>query len=114
MSIEESGPVQKHLVLRLQGPFQSWGVDSQFNRRNTAMMPTKSAVAGMCCAALGISRGCDDEGPFLQQFTTLRMTIIAIPRSVMHPYTGNARDLPVRRLEDYHTVQNTRKADTGA
>ena len=47
----------KYLALRLQGPLQSWGFDSQYNRRNTALMPTKSALAGMCCAALGFGRG---------------------------------------------------------
>ena len=32
----------KYLALRLQGPLQSWGFDSQYNRRNTGLMPTKS------------------------------------------------------------------------
>ncbi len=111
MSLEPSDQVQKHLALRLQGPLQSWGFGSQYSRRNTALMPTKSAIAGMCCAALGIARGCDDEGPFLQQFATLRMTAISIPRSLKQADHGNERGLPVRRLEDYHTVQNTRKAE---
>jgi CRISPR system Cascade subunit CasD len=105
MSIEQTDQGRKYLALRLQGPLQSWGVDSQYSRRNTALMPTKSALAGMCCAALGIARGCDEEAPFLQQFSTLRMTAIAIQDS--------AKDLPVRRLLDYHTVQNTKKADGG-
>ena len=89
----------KHfLSLRLEGPLQSWGFDSQYNRRNTGLMPTKSAIAGMCCAALGFTRGNDKEEKFLAQFSTVRMTAIAIPRH------GNKKDLPVRRLQDYHTV----------
>jgi CRISPR system Cascade subunit CasD len=44
----------RFLALRLEGPLQSWGFDSQYNRRNTGLMPTKSAIAGMCCAALGL------------------------------------------------------------
>lgn len=96
---------KKYLALRLEGPLQSWGFDSQYNRRNTSLMPTKSAIAGICCAALGYSRGSEDEKKFLTAFAALRMTAIAIPRS------GTKSELPVRRLQDYHTVQNTRTAD---
>lgn len=92
------------LALRLEGPLQSWGYDSQYNRRNTGLMPTKSAIAGMCCAALGLPRGSDEEQEFLVAFGKTGMTAIAIPR------TGVKKDLPVRRLQDYHTVQNTRRA----
>lgn len=92
------------LALRLEGPLQSWGFDSQYNRRNTGLMPTKSAIAGMCCAALGFSRGSSNEQEFLVAFVLLRMTAIAIPRH------GANKTLPVRRLQDYHTVQNTRRA----
>lgn len=92
------------LALRFIGPFQSWGFDSQYNRRNTGLMPTKSAVAGICCAALGLPRGSDREKTFLESFWNVRMTVIAIPRKVAK------KELPVRRLQDYHTVQNTRRA----
>lgn len=92
------------LALRLEGPLQSWGVDSQYSRRNTGLMPTKSAIAGMCCAALGLKRGSDGERGFLASFGKTRMTAIAIPRKVAK------KELPVRRLQDYHTVQNTRRA----
>ena len=93
------------LALRLEGPLQSWGFDSQYNRRNTGLMPTKSAIAGICCAALGLPRGSDEEQGFLESFGTVRMTSIAIPRQ------GTKKELPVRRLQDYHTVQNTKTAD---
>ncbi|TRZ90883.1 MAG: type I-E CRISPR-associated protein Cas5/CasD [Methanosarcinales archaeon] len=86
------------LALRLEGPLQSWGFDSQYNRRNTGLMPTKSAIGGMCCAALGYSRGSDNEHEFLKKFGKVRMTSIAIPRQ------GTKKELPVRRLQDYHTV----------
>ena len=86
------------LALRLEGPLQSWGFGSQYNRRKTGLMPTKSAIAGICCAALGLPRGSDREHDFLSSFGVVRMTAIAIPRS------GVKRDLPVRWLLDYHTV----------
>ena len=93
-----------YLALRLEGPLQSWGIDSQYNRRNTGLMPTKSAIAGMCCAALGLNHGSDGERDFLASFGKTKMTAIAIPRK------GAKKELPVRRLQDYHTVQNTRRA----
>lgn len=96
----------RFLALRLEGPMQSWGFDSQYNRRNTGLMPTKSAIAGMCCAALGLSRGCEAEQVFLSAFKGVKMTAIAIPR-----WKNPGKSLPVRRLQDYHTVQNTRTAD---
>ena len=96
---------KRFLVLHLESPLQSWGFDSQYNRRNTGLMPTKSAIAGMCCAAFGLPRGSDKEQEFLSSFRTVRMTAIAIPRY------GVKKELPVRRLQDYHTVQNTRRAN---
>ena len=92
------------LALYLKGPLQSWGFDSQYNRRNSGLMPTKSAIAGMCCAAFGYPRGSDKEHEFLSSFGKVRMTAIAIPRNVAK------KELPVRRLQDFHTVQNTRRA----
>ena len=92
------------LALRLEGPLQSWGFDSQYNRRSTGLMPTKSAVAGMCCAALGYQRGSSEEKTFLDRFVKVIITAIAKPRK-------NGRDeLAVRRIQDYHTVQNTKTA----
>jgi len=87
------------LAIRLEGPLQSWGFDSQYNRRNTGLMPTKSAIAGMCCAALGLSRGDEGEREFLIAFKKLKMTAIAIPR-----VDDKEKKLQVRRIQDYHTV----------
>ncbi len=89
---------KQFLALRLEGPIQSWGFDSQYNRRNTGLMPTKSAIAGMCCAALGWSRGSDEEKQFLFSFQLVRMIAIAIPKQV------GKKELSVRHLLDYHTV----------
>jgi len=96
---------QAWLTLRLDGPLQSWGFDSQYNRRSTGLMPTKSAIAGMCCAAFGADRGSEKERQILLKFSTLRMTSISIPREI------HDRKLAVHRLQDYHTIQNSRKAD---
>ncbi|VXD06286.1 Type I-E CRISPR-associated protein Cas5/CasD [Enterobacterales bacterium 8AC] len=44
------------LLLRLQGPMQSWGTTSRFDERDTQMEPSKSGVLGLICAALGRDR----------------------------------------------------------
>jgi len=43
----------KYLLLWLEGPLQSWGVDSKFGRRESLSFPTKSGIYGMFLAALG-------------------------------------------------------------
>ncbi|MGB3999157.1 MAG: type I-E CRISPR-associated protein Cas5/CasD [Desulfomonilia bacterium] len=95
---------RRYLALSFEGPIQSWGFDSQYNRRNTGLMPTKSAIAGMCCAALGYSRGSREEHVFLEKFGAIKMIAIAIPRKV------GKKDLKVQRMQDFHTVQNTKRA----
>jgi CRISPR system Cascade subunit CasD len=47
------------LLLRFEGPMQSWGYRSRFDYRDTALEPTRSGVIGMICAAMGITRGED-------------------------------------------------------
>lgn len=44
------------LLLRLAGPMQSWGTQSRFRYRDTGLEPSKSAVVGLICAALGRPR----------------------------------------------------------
>lgn len=44
------------LLLRLAGPMQAWGADSQFEVRKTNREPTKSGVIGLLAAALGLKR----------------------------------------------------------
>jgi CRISPR system Cascade subunit CasD len=72
-------------------------------------MPIKSAIAGMCCAASGYSRGTEEETIFLNEFSKIQMTVIAIPRILF----DNSKPLAVQRLQDCHTVMNTIKADGG-
>lgn len=94
-----------HLALRLEGPLQSWGSDSQFNRRQTNPLPTKSALLGMCCAAMGVAKGSDVEAAMLPKLARFGCIVIALNRPDAKYPTG--------RLEDYHTVQGTRIASGG-
>lgn len=58
------------LLLRLEGPMQSWGTQSRFSVRDTGMEPSKSGVLGVLCAALGRPR----EEP-LADLAALRMGV---------------------------------------
>lgn len=44
------------LLIRLVAPMQSWGIQSHYTVRDTAMEPSKSGVIGLLCAALGRPR----------------------------------------------------------
>ncbi|MEU7556012.1 type I-E CRISPR-associated protein Cas5/CasD [Streptomyces sp. NPDC044571] len=77
------------LLIRLAGPLQSWGLVSRFTRRDTHSRPTKSAVIGLCAAALGLDRAADlhaEDLPLAQ----LRFGVRA--------------DRPGVPVRDYHTV----------
>ena len=95
-----------YLALLLDAPLQSWGFSSRFQRRTTGLHPTKSAVIGLICAALGLGKRSEQERAMLPELAKLRMTTIVIARAE----TGTGALLPVLRLEDYHTVLDTRRA----
>lgn len=80
------------LLLRLEGPMQSWGYRSRFDYRDTALEPTRSGVIGLICAAMGIGRGED-----VSQFDPIRM--------------GVRVDKKGRPECDYHTALDVIKAD---
>lgn len=44
------------LLLRLEGPLQSWGYRSKFKIRDSGREPSKSGVIGLLCCALGRDR----------------------------------------------------------
>lgn len=96
-----------YLALRLVGPMQAWGFESQYNRRNTGRFPTKSALAGLICAALGASRGSKEEKKVLEAVRSTRLLVVAVPRRP----AGRTDVLSPRRILDYHTVQNTVTAE---
>jgi CRISPR system Cascade subunit CasD len=82
------------LLLRLAGPLQSWGVQSNFTVRDTGLEPSKSGVVGLLCAALGRQRGAG-----IGDLAALRM--------------GVRVDREGQMANDYHTAQNILKASGG-
>jgi CRISPR system Cascade subunit CasD len=95
-----------YLSLLLDGPLQSWGMASRFQRRNTGPHPTKSGVIGLLCAAMGLAKGSPEEAHLLPQLAGMKMTSVTIPRGA----GGTESPRPVLRLQDYHTVLGTRRA----
>lgn len=94
------------LALLLDGPLQSWGFASRFQRRTTGLHATKSGVIGLISAAMGLAKGSSEEREMFPRLAALKMSTIAIPRDMPRA----ASPLPVLRLEDYHTVLDTRRA----
>ena len=93
-----------YLALLLDGPLQSWGFASRFQRRTTGLHPTKSGIIGLICAAMGLAKGSDEEREMLPKLRALKMTSIAIAREQTNVWTGEKSKLSLRRLEDFHTV----------
>lgn len=83
------------LLLRLAGPMQSWGTTSRFDWRDTGKEPSKSGVAGLLAAALGIDREAWSED--LQALAALTM--------------GVRHDRPGVLKRDYQTAQHIISAD---
>ncbi|WGD37191.1 type I-E CRISPR-associated protein Cas5/CasD [Lysinibacter sp. HNR] len=75
------------LVLRLRGPLQSWGISSQFNRRTTENVPSKSGIIGLLAAAEGRQRTASID-------------------DLLELKIGVRIDAPGTQLRDYHTVAN--------
>lgn len=100
------------LALWLDGPLQSWGCESRFERRQTATFPTKSGVLGLVCAAMGAPKGSDREREVLAAFADPGMTAVRFPRRFLAKRNPEKwDDRQVRRLTDYHTIGNTRTAE---
>lgn len=93
------------LALLLDGPMQSWGYASRFDRRTTALHPTRSGVIGVVAAAFGIDKHGPNEADRLAPFASLRMTTVTLPKR-----NQRRGELAIRRMEDYHTVTGIRRA----
>jgi CRISPR system Cascade subunit CasD len=75
------------LLMRLEGPLQSWGIRSRWVERDTTAAPTKSGVLGLLGCALGLRR----------ESVELRALSDAL-------WIGVRVDLPGTLLRDYHTT----------
>lgn len=75
------------LLLRLEGPLQSWGERSKWDYRDTASFPSKSGIVGLIGCAMGLERDDPRLGELCSQ---IRIAVRA--------------DRPGELITDYHTV----------
>ncbi|MFE3269935.1 CRISPR-associated protein Cas5 [Streptomyces sp. NPDC059215] len=90
------------LLIRLAGPLQSWGTASRFAaRRDSHTRPTKSAVIGMCAAALGLPRTMGLNNPHKTGTQQPAPTPLGKLAQTVFGVRADHPGVPVR---DYHTV----------
>jgi CRISPR system Cascade subunit CasD len=82
------------LLLRMRAPMMSWGDHSRFTIRDSRREPTKSAVIGLLCAALGRPRW-----EPVADLAALRMGVCILQEGVMQC--------------DYHTILDSIKSSGG-
>ncbi len=78
-----------YLVFRLYGAMASWGEIAVGEARHSASHPSRSALLGLCAAALGIERTAEEQQASLARGLCF----------------GIKLDLPGHPLRDYHTIQ---------
>ena len=76
------------LVLRLEGPLQSWGENAKWDFRDSSTMPTKSGIVGLLGCAMGQEQGS-------QVLVELAQSITVAVRA----------DRPGAKFVDFQTVQ---------
>lgn len=91
------------LLLRLQGPMQSWGTRSRFDHRDTWPYPTKSGVLGLLAAALGRDREAD-----ISDLAALRLGVRVDQRGVLRVDYQTAQGVLTADLRGKGNVQSWR------
>ena len=96
--------MKDYIILKLQGPMQSWGEHSFEGLRPSSYAPTRSAILGLIGACLGVRR---ENRLQLQELADgIGMAIRVDKRT--QPY-GKGKFLMQQKMTDYHTVKNARK-----
>ncbi len=98
--------MSRFLMMRLQGPMQSWGKHSFEDFRPSELFPTRSGLLGLLGACLGVERG--DSSALVGLAHSVRFAVRVDAR-------GNEdAKYAVLRLRDYHTVMEARRANRPA
>jgi CRISPR system Cascade subunit CasD len=91
----------KFILIWLEAPFQSWGVDSKFGRRDTLPFPTKSGVLGILLCALGATGA---QRGLLGRMGPLKQTVIAYIRDCKGERGEQEKKDREPLLRDFHMV----------
>ena len=98
---------QHSVLLRLEGPMQSWGVQSRFEVRDTGWEPSKSGVIGLVCAAMGVPR--DDEAR-LGELAGLRLGVRVDREGTLSKDFQTAKDVLRASADPAHLGERKTKA----
>ena len=96
--------MQTYLILKLQGPLQSWGTHTYEDYRPSNLFPTHSGLLGLLAACLGIDR--HDQA----RFQALDQSIEVAVRADRVMLDDTTRLSPTK-IMDFHTVMNARRVD---
>lgn len=93
------------IILRLEGPLQSWGEKSFWDERDTSKYPTKSGIAGLlsCCLgykkksneiarlfdSISVSVRVDDGGSIIKDYQTIADTLTSQGNLYKHRVISN-------------------------
>ncbi|HMT92540.1 type I-E CRISPR-associated protein Cas5/CasD [uncultured Thiothrix sp.] len=92
--------MRDHLILKLQGVMQAWGEHTFEGLRPSTNFPTRSALAGLLAACLGIDRNDRKQ----QQ---------ALADSFLYAVRQDETRWSVIKMTDYHTVKDAREDYVG-
>lgn len=92
--------MRDHLILKLQGVMQAWGEHTFEGLRPSTNFPTRSALAGLLAACLGIDRNDRKQ----QQ---------ALADSFLYAVRQDETRWNVIKMTDYHTVKQAREDYVG-
>jgi CRISPR system Cascade subunit CasD len=88
-----------YLLLWLEAPLQSWGVDSRFGRRDTLDFPSKSGILGLLCCALGAG---GEQRELLAEMASLSQTVLAYGKHSRRDKVNDNSNSPL--LRDFQMV----------
>lgn len=91
----------KNLLMWIEAPLQSWGVDSKFGRRDTLDFPTKSGILGLLCCALGAG---GEQVEFLKTMASMKQSVLSFVPIVAKNSKVQKPGLRLPLLRDFHMV----------
>lgn len=92
---------KKTIAFLLKSPMQAWGIDSRFIHRTTFTYPTKSAVIGIICAAMGIDKYLSDANAKLKDLCECEFCAYQLQPLEKKE---SARFETIPTLSDFHTI----------
>jgi CRISPR system Cascade subunit CasD len=98
----------RFLILRLDGPMQSWGTHTFEDFRPSNLYPTRSGLLGLLAACLGIERA--DHAGQAALAASVEFSV-RVDTAVERLDREQAMNKPGVKLPDFHTVMDARKVD---